>query len=103
MELATVHVRQIEDPQRNFPRAIFLSVVIIVVTMMFGSFAIAMVLPHNQIELVDGVMQAFSLFLKQYHLLWLKPILTLMLLIGSLGQMTNWIISPAKGLMRAGS
>lgn len=101
MELAAVHVKQINHPKKNFPKAIFCSVLLILFTMVFGSLAIAFVLPAKQIHLVDGVMQAFGAFLNAYHLRYLLPLLVIMLLIGSLGSMINWIISPTKGLLIA--
>lgn len=101
MELAAVHVRNVKNPQTNFPRAMFFSVLLILTTMIFGSLAIAFVLPKEQISLVDGVMQAFNNFFQAYHLTWLMPILIFLLLLGSLGSMINWIISPAKGLLMA--
>lgn len=101
MELAAVHVRNIRDPQRNFPRAIFFSVILIVTTMLLGSLAIAVILPKHQIGLVQGILQAFTFFFQYYHLSFLMPILVIALLIGSLGSMINWIISPAKGLLMA--
>lgn len=101
MELAAVHVRDVKNPQTNFPKAMFFSVLLILFTMIFGSLAIAFVLPKDQISLVDGVMRAFDNFLQAYHLSWVLPILVLLLLIGSLGSMINWIISPAKGLLMA--
>lgn len=101
MELAAVHVRDVKNPQANFPKAMFFSVILILFTMIFGSLAIAFVLPKEQISLVDGVMRAFDNFLQAYHLSWCMPILVVLLLIGSLGSMINWIISPAKGLLMA--
>lgn len=101
MELATVHVRNVVNAQKIFPRALILSVIIILFTMIFGSLAIAIMLPHDQINLVDGVFRAFQEFLGEYHIKLLVPILTLLLLIGALGGMINWIISPAKGMLRA--
>jgi amino acid transporter len=101
MELAAVHVRNVNNPQRNFPRAMFFSVVLILITMIFGSLAIAFVLPQEQISLVQGVMQAFTNFFEAYHLTGLMPILVILLLLGSVGSMVNWIISPAKGLLLA--
>ncbi len=101
MELAAVHVRNIDTPQQNFPRAIFFSVLLILATMILGSLAIAFVLPTDKIRLVDGVMQAFTNFFIAYHLQPLMPIMVILLLIGSLGSMVNWIISPAKGLLLA--
>jgi amino acid transporter len=101
MELAAVHVRNVKSPQRNFPRAMFFSTILILFTMILGSLAIAIVLPSNEISLVQGVMQAFTNFLKAYHLSAFMPILVIMILLGSVGGMTNWIISPAKGLLIA--
>lgn len=101
MELAAVHVRNVKDPQKNFPKAMFFSVILILFTMIFGSLAIAFVLPKEKISLVDGVMRAFDNFFQAYHLTWLMPILVFLLLLGSVGSMINWIISPAKGLLMA--
>jgi amino acid transporter len=101
MELAAVHVRNVRNPQKNFPRAMFFSVVVILFTMIFGSLAIAFVLPKDQISLIDGVMHAFDNFFKAYHLSAFLPLLVFLLLLGSLGSMVNWIISPAKGLLMA--
>jgi amino acid transporter len=101
MELSAVHIKDIRDPQRTFPRALYISVWLILVTMILGSLAIAIVLPQNQISLVNGVMQSFTAFLEAYHMQWFTPIITVMLLIGSLGGIVSWVISPAKGLLQA--
>ena len=101
MELAAVHVRNVQNPQHNFPRAMFFSVILILTTMIFGSLAIAIVLPQEKISLVHGVMQAFTNFFQAYHLTALMPVMVILLLLGSLGSMVNWIISPAKGLLLA--
>ncbi|ANH13252.1 TPA: APC family permease [Legionella pneumophila] len=101
MELAAVHVRNVNNPQKNFPKAMFFSVILILFTMILGSLAIAFILPKDKISLVDGVMRAFSNFLQVYDLNWLMPVLILLLLLGTLGSMINWIISPAKGLLMA--
>lgn len=101
IELATVHVNKVQNPQKAFPKAIFISTIIILCTMIFGALAIAFVLPQKQINLVNGVMQAFTNFFNAYHIGWIIPFITLLLLIGSLGGIINWIISPAKGLLQA--
>jgi len=101
MELATVHVNHVDKPQKTFPKALFYSIAIILTTMVLGSLAIAFVLPKSQINLVDGIMQAFTSYFKAFHMSGLIPVITIMLVIGSLGSMINWIISPAKGLLHA--
>ncbi len=101
IELAGVHVNDIREPQRNFPRAILYSSVFILLSMIFGSLSIAFVLPEKNINLVAGVIQVFSNLFDAFGLKPLTPVLTLLIVVGSIGSMTNWLISPAKGLMHA--
>lgn len=101
MELAGVHVNDIKDPQKNFPKALFVSAFFILTTMVLGSLAIAFVLPGAEINLVSGVMQVLSSFFHSFHLGWLTPVLAVFIVIGSIGSIINWLISPAKGLLHA--
>lgn len=101
MELAGVHVNEMKDPKRNFPLALGYSVVLLMSTMLLGSLAIAFVLPAEKINLVAGVMQVFTDFFQAFHMPWGSSILALFIVIGSLGGMINWLISPAKGLLHA--
>ncbi len=101
MELTCVHVNAVKNAQKSFPIALLISIVFILITMIGGSLAIAMILPSSQISLVSGLLQAFNNFLAVYHLTYLLPALVIMILIGTLGSIINWAISPAKGLMQA--
>lgn len=101
IELAGVHVNDIKDPQRNFPKAMGYSAFFLVFTMLFGSLVIAAILPPDQINLVAGVMQVFQDFFKVFHMDWATPLLAILIVIGSVGGIINWLISPAKGLLHA--
>jgi amino acid transporter len=101
IELAGVHVNDIREPQRNFPRAVLYSSLFILLSMIFGSLAIAFILPEKEINLVAGVIQVFSNLFDAFGLRSLTPVLTLLIVVGSIGSITNWLISPAKGLMHA--
>jgi amino acid transporter len=101
MELAGVHVGDIHDPQKNFPKAMGFAVLILVATMLLGALSIAVVIPKDEIRLVDGIMQTFTQFFSSFHIPWFVPILTILIIVGSLGGMINWLISPAKGLLQA--
>lgn len=101
IEIATVHANDVRDPQRAFPRALVYSVAIILSTLILGSLAIAVVLPQQDINLVAGIMQAFDAFFARYDMLWLMPVVALMLVLGGLGGVSNWIIAPTKGLLVA--
>ncbi|MBS0626100.1 MAG: amino acid permease [Verrucomicrobia bacterium] len=101
MELAGVHVHDIRDPQKNYPRAMLISSLFILFSMLFGSLTIALVLPANQINLVSGVMQVFANFFSAFGINGGIPLLTLCVVIGTVGGLINWLISPAKGLLHA--
>ncbi|KTD33127.1 glutamate/gamma-aminobutyrate antiporter [Legionella nautarum] len=101
IEIATVHANDVNNPQHAFPRALVYSVLIILSTLILGSLAIAVVLPQNEINLVAGIMQAFDAFFAKYHLVWFMPIVAIMLVLGGLGGVSNWIIAPTKGLLVA--
>jgi len=101
MEIAAVHSRDTKDPQRAFPKALAISTLIIASTLMFASLAIAIVIPQHKISLIAGIMQAFSYFFYSYHLIWLMPLLTTLIVIGCMGSVSNWIIGLTKGMLVA--
>jgi amino acid transporter len=101
IEIATVHANDVENPQNAFPKALIYSVLIILVTLILGSLAIAVVLPGKDINLVAGIMQAFEAFFISYGMYWMMPVVAIMLVLGGLGGVSNWIIAPTKGLLVA--
>lgn len=101
IEIATVHAQDVDHPQKTYPKVLLYSVILILTTMILGSLAIAVVVPTQQINLVSGVMQAFTLFLSHYHLVFLMPVVAVMIVLGGMGSVSNWIIAPTKGLMVA--
>lgn len=101
IELAGVHVNDIREPQHNFPKAVLYSSSFILFSMIFGSLSIAFVLPEKEINLVAGVIQVFSNMFEAFGIKALTPVLTILIVLGSMGGIINWLISPAKGLLHA--
>ena len=101
MEMSAVHAKEVKHPQRNFPRAILLSTIIILTLSIFGSLAISVVLPAGQISLHSGGIEAIAVFLKAYKLGWAIPLLSILVTIGALGGISTWIAGPSKGLLAA--
>lgn len=101
IEIATVHARDVKNPQKSFPRALLYSTLIIVLTLIFGSLSIALVLPAKDIGLITGIMQAFDAFFTAYHMHWILPLAVAMLVIAGVGGVSNWIIAPTAGIVVA--
>ncbi|HPE85613.1 MAG TPA: amino acid permease, partial [Chlamydiales bacterium] len=101
MEMSAVHARDVINPQKNYPKAIFLSAVIILVLSVLGTLAIAFVIPQDKISLVAGGMEAISHFMNAYNLGWAVPIFSILIALGALGGMSTWTAGPSKGLLAA--
>lgn len=101
IEMPAVHAADVKNPKKNFPIAIFLSAAIIVTLTIVGTLCIAIVIPRDEISLVAGAMEAMSIFLNQYGLSMLMPIVALLMAIGALGGVSSWIVGPCRGFLAA--
>lgn len=98
LEVSSCYAGNVQNPQKNFPKAILLSAVIVFSLFLLGSLAIAVVIPKSEISLISGLMEAFQIFFSFYNLQWLLPILGILLIVGAIAEVNSWIIGPVKGL-----
>lgn len=101
MEMSAAHAEEVRNPQKDYPRALLYSTIIIFASLVLASLAIALVIPRESLQLVSGLNDAFSIFLKAYRLNWLMPIISLLIALGSMSCVSAWIIGPSKGLLIA--
>jgi putative glutamate/gamma-aminobutyrate antiporter len=101
MEMSAVHAGDVKNPTRDYPRALFYSTFIILTTLVFSCLAITIVVPIKELNLVSGLIDAFTIFFKAYHMSWFLPIISVLIILGSLGGAGAWIIGPARGLLVA--
>ncbi len=99
VELAAYHVREAKDPQRSYPRAVMLASILILLVYIFGTLAIAVVVPPHELSLASGLIQAFAAFFGKMHWEWVTPLLASFLFIGAAAGINTWIIGPAKGML----
>lgn len=101
MEMSAVHVQDVKDPQRNYPKALYYSTIIILITLTCTSLAVAAVVPAGKLNLVTGLLDAFNLFFRAFHMEWLMPVVATLIIIGVIGGVGAWIIGPTRGLLAA--
>lgn len=101
MQVTAFHVTNVPNAQRRFPKAILLATVAIVLVTLLPALAIAVVIPPAQINIVDGMIQAFAQFFQVFHLAWLTPVLAICMAVGVLASLSAWLLGPARGVQRA--
>ena len=102
LELATVHITNVKNPKKTFPVAILISVIFIIFTMILGALAVSLIFPQSEIDVVHGTIKTFKIYLDNMGIPhFFYYILGMMIVVGSIGSMINWMISPARGLLQA--
>ena len=102
VEVNAVHVDELRDAPREFPRAIFLAVILILLVFIFPTLAISVVIPSTHISLTAGVMQAFRTLLRHFGLGVLEPVIALGLVLAAVSGLLDWLTGPSTGLLDIG-
>ena len=101
LEMAATHAAEMKNPKKDYPRAIFISMGIILLTIIFSALTLALIVPGKNLSLVTGVLQAFFITAHVLNIPWLVPLLAGAIILGGLSGVSAWIIGPTKGLMVA--
>jgi glutamate:GABA antiporter len=101
MQITAFHAPNVKNPQKNFPRAIFLAVIVILLVTIFTSLAIGIVVPNNHLSLISGLMEGFAGFFSVFHLPWAVPVLAALIVMGAFSTLSAWLLGPARGLLTA--
>ena len=101
LEMSASHAEAVANPKKDYPRALLISSVLIVLTLVLSSLAIAIIVPPQSLNLVTGIHQALTLFLKDAHHTSILPTLIAAIILGCFGSIAAWAIGPTKGLLVA--
>lgn len=100
MEMSAVHVKDVNNPGRNYPLAILISAIITVLIFVLGTLAIGFIIPNSQINLVQSLLITYDSYFSFFGLGWMNWILALALAVGVLAQVTAWVGGPSKACTR---
>ena len=102
VEVNAVHVDELHDPGRDYPKSIFVAMALVLVVFIFPTLAIAWVIPASHISFTAGVMQAFRSFMTHFGIGFAVPLVAIALAVGALAGMMTWLDGPSEGLLRIG-
>lgn len=101
VEMSAIHASEVKNPEKNYPKAIFYSSLVVILFSFGGVLSILMVIPQKELLLSAGCLQAFSFFLKAHGWEILMPLVAICVALGALGSMSTWIVGPSSGLLAA--
>ncbi|MBR4119001.1 MAG: amino acid permease [Bacteroidales bacterium] len=102
MEMSGVHVKEMDNPSKNYPRAIFIGSAITVLIFILGTFSLGMIIPQKDINLTQSLLVGFDRYFSYIHASWLSPIMAIALTFGVLAGVLTWVAGPSKGLFSVG-
>lgn len=98
MEMSSVHAKDVENPRKNYPKAVALSAIFILGFSAMGSLSIGAIVPASEIQLSSGAMEAFRSLLNAFQAPWALPIIAAITTFGALGTLSTWVVGPCRGL-----
>jgi amino acid transporter len=102
VEVNAVHVDELRNPGRDYPKSIFLAVALVLAVFILPTLAISWVIPAAQISFTAGVMQAFNSLFTHFGVAFAVPLIAIALAVGALAGMISWLDGPSEGLLRIG-
>jgi amino acid transporter len=102
IEVNAVHVDELHNPGRDYPKSIFLAMGLVLAVFIGATLAISWVIPPTQISFTAGVMQAFNGLFTHFGLTFAVPLIAIALAVGALAGMIAWLDGPSEGLLRIG-
>ena len=102
MEMSGIHVTDMENPAKNYPKAIFIGAFITVLIFVLGTFALGVIIPQKEINLTQSLLIGFDKYFAYLHASWLSPVIAVALAFGVLASVLTWVSGPSKGIFAVG-
>lgn len=102
MEMSGVHVTEVDNPTKNYPKAVFIGALISIVVFVLGTFALGIIIPAKDINLTQSLLVGFDNYFAYIKASWLSPVIAIALAFGVLAAVLVWVSGPSKGIFTVG-
>ena len=102
MEMGGIHVTDMENPAKNYPKAIFIGAAVTVLIFVLGTFALGVIIPQKDINLTQSLLIGFDKYFAYLKASWLSPVIAVALAFGVLASVLTWVSGPSKGIFAVG-
>lgn len=102
MEMMGIHVMEVDNPSRNYPKAIIIGSLATVCIFILGTFALGFIIPAKDINLTQSLLIGFDNYFRHFHISWAGPVIAVALMFGVLASVLTWVAGPSKGIFNVG-
>lgn len=102
MEMMGVHVMEVDNPSKNYPKAIIIGSLATVCIFVLGTFALGFIIPAKDINLTQSLLIGFDNYFRYFHVSWAGPVIAVALMLGVLASVLTWVAGPSKGIYTVG-
>ena len=102
MEMMGIHVMDVKNPSKNYPKAIIIGSIITVCIFVLGTFALGFIIPAKDINLTQSLLIGFDNYFRYLSISWASPIIAIALMFGVLAGVLTWVSGPSKGIFAVG-
>lgn len=102
MEMMGIHVMDVDNPSRNYPKAIIIGSLATVCIFILGTFALGFIIPAKDINLTQSLLIGFDNYFRHFHVSWAGPVIAVALMLGVLASVLTWVAGPSKGIFTVG-
>lgn len=102
VESSASHVKDMDNPGKNYPKAILILVAATILLDTLGGVTVAATIPQNQLSLDTGVIQAYSYLI--YHFggsEWLVRLIAVVICLGVIVEIAAWVVGPSTAMLEA--
>lgn len=98
LEVIAMHAGNVINPAKVYSKAVYLSAVIILFSIVFSSSSLCVIMPVAKLTLINGLSDVLRLFFAAHSIANVSILISLCIIIGGIGIASSWMLALARGL-----
>lgn len=100
MEQASNFANRIDNPRKNYPRAIILATCLVAGLFTYAGLVTDSLVAEGSIKLADPA-QVFSVMFSGWNLSWITAVIAGMVALSCITEISAWTVGPSRGMLRS--
>lgn len=98
LEVIAMYAGSVKNPAKTYSKALYISAAVILISIIFSSSALCVIMPVEKLTLVEGLSDVLKIFFAAYSINNISFLIGFCIIIGGLGIAASWMSGLARGL-----